>query len=128
MSGSQNSATIINNLGYATSSAIYNSSSNSTYNVYSNVWMPSVSGFVDPVNKNFRLLSTSPAMDAGAPLPLLIDDLGNQFMIDTDFDGSARQSGAAVDAGAFEYRTNLLSKARNRRQSRTPVGKCDINA
>ena len=49
--------------------------------------------FADPANGNYRLLSNSPAIDAGSSdsAPLV------------DFDGVSRPQGSEVDIGAFEY-------------------------
>ena len=49
--------------------------------------------FVDAVNRNFRLLSTSPAIDAGAPSGSSVDADGNP----------RPYPGAGIDSGAYEY-------------------------
>jgi hypothetical protein len=48
--------------------------------------------FVDPENHDFRLRSTSPAINAG-----------KTQSVPTDFDGNARPYGTAFDMGAFEW-------------------------
>ena len=53
-------------------------------------------GFLDQVNNDFRLTSTSDFIDAG------IVDI---FLPDTDFDGFARLAGGSVDIGPFEFST-----------------------
>jgi parallel beta-helix repeat protein len=102
LSGPNNTAEIMNNLGYSSAAGLYNSSTGSSFNIHNNVWLSSLIGFVDPAAKDFHLLSSSPAVDAGSLLPLLFDDLGNQFLINTDYDLLSRSAGAATDAGAFE--------------------------
>ena len=63
--------------------------------------------FEDPQNNNFRLLSTSPAIDAGL-------DLSN-YGIDFDFDNNARPIGRSYDIGAYQristLKTQLDSKS-----------------
>src|SRR5438552_5511183 len=50
--------------------------------------------FVDaPVTPNFHLQATSPAIDAGVPLP----------SVPTDCDGNPRPQGLAYDIGAYEF-------------------------
>jgi parallel beta-helix repeat protein len=104
LGGAGNSAEIMNNVGYATGSSVYNSSTNSTYNFHNNVWLTSMTGFVNPSTKDFRLTSSSSAVNAGSAIPILFDDLGNVFPVDTDFDVLTRTVGSAIDAGAYEYR------------------------
>ena len=48
--------------------------------------------FVDPALQNFRLLASSPAVDAGRATPIVPDD----------FDGVLRPRGEGYDVGAFE--------------------------
>ena len=49
--------------------------------------------FVDPSKGDYRLLSSSPARDAGAPVP-----------VRQDIDGVKRPQGETHDIGAYEYR------------------------
>jgi hypothetical protein len=63
-----------------------------------------MTGFVNPSTKDFRLTSSSSAVNAGSAVPILFDDLGNVFPVDTDFDVLTRTVGSAIDAGAYEYR------------------------
>jgi hypothetical protein len=104
LSGDNNSAEILNNTGYSTGSGLYNSSTNSSFNIHNNVWLPGVTGFVDAANKNFHLTSASPAVNAGSQIPVLFDDLGNLYGIETDFDKLSRAAGSTIDAGAYEFR------------------------
>lgn len=48
--------------------------------------------FVDPAKGDYRLLPSSPARDAGAPVPVA-----------EDIDGAKRPQGEAFDIGAYEY-------------------------
>ncbi|MFZ4800168.1 MAG: T9SS type A sorting domain-containing protein [Bacteroidia bacterium] len=64
--------------------------------------------FVDTLLNNYRLLSSSPAIDVGINL--------TNYSINLDFDNNPRPSGAFFDVGAFEYQipstiieTNVLS-------------------
>gem|GEM_PF-2675475 len=50
--------------------------------------------FVDVTTGNYRVMATSPAVNAALPQPDLTTD--------HDFDGTARPQGAALDIGAFE--------------------------
>jgi parallel beta-helix repeat protein len=102
LQGDSNTAEIMNNLGYSTGTQIDDTSTNSTYNIHNNVWLTSLTGFVSPSTANYQLTSTSPAINQGAPLPLLQDDLGDSFVISTDFLGLNRNVNG-VDAGAYEY-------------------------
>jgi parallel beta-helix repeat protein len=104
LAGDGNTAEIMNNVGYSSGSSIYNSSTNSGYSLHNNVWLSGLTGFVDAANKNFRLQSTSPAVNSGSAIPVLFDDTGNSFHVDADFDNLLRTIGLAPDAGAFEYR------------------------
>jgi parallel beta-helix repeat protein len=51
--------------------------------------------WVNPAGGDFRLRKTSPAIDAGAPLP----------EVPRDFGGTRRPQGKAYDIGAYEYRS-----------------------
>jgi len=51
--------------------------------------------FVNPAVFNFRLRGTSPCVNAGTNLPLVVGS--------TDLDGEARFNGNNVDMGAYEY-------------------------
>jgi parallel beta-helix repeat protein len=104
LGGNGNSAEIMNNVGYSTGSSLYSNSTNSTYNVHNNVWLNGQTSFVNATAKDFHLTSASPAINAGSPITLLFDDLGNVFSVDSDFDKLARIVGSAIDAGAYEYR------------------------
>jgi parallel beta-helix repeat protein len=104
LSGANNSAEIMNNAGYSSGAALYNSSTNSAFNIHHNVWLTGITGFVDAANKNFHLTAASPAVNAGTQIPLLIDDIGNSFVVDTDFDKLSRAAGSINDAGAYEFR------------------------
>jgi hypothetical protein len=65
--------------------------------------------FTDPDNNDFRLQSTSPAINAGATLPYVTDD----------HDDTSRPQGIAFDIGAFEYLTasSSTSSSSNTTQS-----------
>jgi hypothetical protein len=104
LSGDNNSAEIMNNAGYSTGAGLYNSSTNSSFNIHNNVWLTGVTGFVDAANKNFHLTSASPAVNAGGQIPVLFDDIGNLYAIETDFDKLSRAAGSTLDAGAYEFR------------------------
>lgn len=104
LSGENNSAEIMNNLGFTTGASIYSSATGSSFNTHDNVWLRSLAGFADAPNKDFRLTASSAALDRGSPVPFFYDDLGNAFSVATDFDGMPHVAGYAPDAGAFEYR------------------------
>lgn len=104
LSGENNSAEIVNNLGFTTGASVYSSAVDSSFNTHHNVWLRSLAGFADAANKDFRLTASSAALDRGGPVPYFYDDLGNAFTVATDFDGQPRVAGPAPDAGAFEYR------------------------
>ncbi|HUI91468.1 MAG TPA: right-handed parallel beta-helix repeat-containing protein [Chitinivibrionales bacterium] len=53
--------------------------------------------FVDSANNNFRITSTSPAVDAGTTLPVA-----------TDYDGTARPYNGVFDIGAFEFSNSAV--------------------
>jgi len=55
----------------------------------------SVMDFVDTLNNNYHLLSTSPAIDDGMNL--------TNYGVTFDFDNSPRPAGNGFDVGAFEY-------------------------
>jgi nitrous oxidase accessory protein NosD len=98
--GSENTAEVLNNLSVGNTGA--DSSTASTVHVHDNVWLPSVTGFLDPTGKDFRLVIGSLAIDKGVIDPTMVDDLGTHFTIDTDFAKATRTVGLASDAGAFE--------------------------
>lgn len=104
LSGEDNTAEIMNNVGYRSGASVYSSAVNSSFHTHDNVWLTSATGFVDPGGRNFRLTSASQALDKGAPVPVFRDNLGNTFTIPADFDGLQRLVNGAPDAGAFEYR------------------------
>jgi hypothetical protein len=52
--------------------------------------------FVDEAARNYRLKSTSPAIDIAVPTAGLLSSV--------DFDGTARPQGAQIDVGAFEFK------------------------
>jgi parallel beta-helix repeat protein len=58
--------------------------------------------FVNRTSNDFRLMSTSPARDAGAVVPT----------VENDFDGVARPQNGAYDVGAFEYPLSISSGPR----------------
>lgn len=102
LSFSHNSAEIMNNVAYP--GGIYDSSTNSTYKIHDNVWLSSITGFVSPSIGDFRLTSTSPALEKGRAIPTFSDDQGNTFSVTTDFAKLSRVAGTYPDAGAYEYR------------------------
>ncbi len=103
LAGDSNTAQIMNNLGYTTGKELYNSATNSSFNIHNNVWQSNENGFVSAGTNDFHLNSSSPAINQGSPLPVLQDDLGNTFIISTDYDGKPRVIGLNPDAGAYEY-------------------------
>lgn len=103
LGGSGNQAVILNNLGYSTSGAVSNSSSSSTYDIRNNVWLTSATGFVSASGKDFRLTSSSTAINRGTAIPTFVDGLGNTLAVLSDFLRLARTAGSAPDAGAYEY-------------------------
>ncbi|HEY9898043.1 MAG TPA: right-handed parallel beta-helix repeat-containing protein, partial [Pantanalinema sp.] len=100
--GRGNTAELMNNLGYATGLATYDESARSSYAMHDNLWLTSPTGFVSASGKDFRLTSSSPAINKGKALPVLRDDLGNTYAISTDYQGLGRAVSAAPDAGAYE--------------------------
>ncbi|HEX8148578.1 MAG TPA: right-handed parallel beta-helix repeat-containing protein [Pyrinomonadaceae bacterium] len=103
LSGDGNTCEVMNNLGVSSGAGLYSSATNSNVNAHDNLWLKAGGGFVDAANKDFRLTSSSPAIDRGVPAPYFYDDLGNAYTVATDFDGQPRPSGVGADAGAFEY-------------------------
>ncbi len=101
--GYGNTAQVINNLGYTTGTTQEDQSTGSSYSISNNVWLTSVTGFVDVAADNFQLLSGSPAIDKGLAIPPFVDASGNQFPVTTDYAGNPRVVGSAPDAGAYEY-------------------------
>ena len=59
-----------------------------------NFFMPSVFGFVDTTAHDYRLTPLSPALDVGSSIAILSQ---------TDVEGNPRESGAAIDAGCYEF-------------------------
>src|SRR5439155_17452586 len=98
---------IMNNLSYTTGgnqyAQLYNASTNSTCKIHNNVWLAGLSGFVSPSTNDYHLNSSSRAINKGATLPVLTDDLGSIFTIVTDFDGKSRVVKGLPDAGAYEF-------------------------
>ncbi len=93
---------IFNNAGYATGGSIYRSASDaSAYSQDHNI--ETAAGFADPGSGDLRLVAGSGAIDAGADLPDMVDDLGNTYRVDRDHAGAERVTGTRTDAGAFEY-------------------------
>ncbi|HLM54515.1 MAG TPA: right-handed parallel beta-helix repeat-containing protein [Pyrinomonadaceae bacterium] len=103
LAGGENSVEVVNNVGYSDNMNVYDESVKSSTVERNNIWLPSARGFVSASRKDFRLTSNSPAVDKGRPVPPFRDDRGITFNIGEDFDGRARVSGHAPDAGAFEY-------------------------
>jgi parallel beta-helix repeat protein len=101
--GDSNICQIINNLEYATGNNFSNSSTNSSYAIYNNVVLTSLTGFIAAGSNNYYLVAGSPAINQGAALPILRDNLGDVFVISQDAGGRARVVGGAPDAGAYEY-------------------------
>ncbi|MDD2798060.1 MAG: T9SS type A sorting domain-containing protein [Bacteroidales bacterium] len=59
--------------------------------------------FVDALNHNYRLVSGSPAIDAGVDV--------STSGITTDIEGTARPQGLGYDMGAYEYSTTGITPA-----------------
>lgn len=62
-------------------------------------------GFVDVANDDYRLSSSSGAIDYGTDL--------SSYGISDDLDGTSRPQGSAYDAGAFEYSTTNTAPSVN---------------
>lgn len=101
--GSGNTVEVFNNLGYATETSLYDGTKNSTITQSNNHWMNSATGFVSAGSKDFRLTSSSPAINKGRTLTAPKDDMGRTFAVNVDFTGAVRANGAP-DLGAYEYR------------------------
>ncbi|MBO9542514.1 hypothetical protein J7643_18145, partial [bacterium] len=101
--GAAITAELMNNLGYSTGTSVANSSTKSTINNHDNLWLTGVTGFVAPSSKDFRLTSSSTAINKAKTPPTFSDDLGNTYRITTDFANLNRTSGSAPDMGAYEY-------------------------
>jgi parallel beta-helix repeat protein len=80
-------ATVKNNIVYANSTNLKLTNTTDSHNLTSNP------KFVDAVAKDFRLQSSSPALDKGTSIS----------GITVDFAGKSRPSGAQFDIGAHEY-------------------------
>jgi parallel beta-helix repeat protein len=87
--GSTN-AIVKNNLSYRNTAGITNNGSGT---VLSSNLVNVDPLFEDAANKNFRLRSSSPAIDAGTAVSF----------VQIDFDGKPRPVGGAFDIGAYEY-------------------------
>lgn len=81
-----------NNLLYKTSGTIKTSS-------YPNDIVNQDPEFIDPINKDYRLKPTSPAIDAGIDL---------SGIVDKDIASISRPQGSAWDIGAYEYEGSAL--------------------
>jgi parallel beta-helix repeat protein len=103
LAGDANTATILNNLGYNNKSNIYDSSTGSSYSFSANLWVKSPSVFVSPATGDFRLTTSSPAIDAGVSIPSFSDDLGNVYTVLVDLLGASRTVNGRTDVGAYEY-------------------------
>src|SRR5690606_17606192 len=76
--------------------------------------------FVDPGNKDFRLLPGSPAIDAGLDM--------SAYGISFDYDERARPKGSQFDIGAFEFQTSGPSSNAGPDQSITlPTNSITLN-
>jgi hypothetical protein len=93
----------MNNLGYSIGKAVIDASNQSSIDRWDNIWLTGVTGFVDAAGKDFRLKSSSTAIDKVKPAPPFSDDQGHAYSITTDAAGLNRNSGDGTDAGAFEY-------------------------
>jgi parallel beta-helix repeat protein len=106
LAGDRNTADIMNNLCYINDPLgknLYSVATNSTFSIHNEVLLSNLNGFVSATAKDFRLTSSSPAIDKGSALPILVDDLGNTYAITTDFLGLSRTVNGHLDAGAYEY-------------------------
>ena len=104
--GDRITADIMNNLCYVNDPLgknLYSVATNSTVSIHNEVLLSNLNGFVSATAKDFRLTSSSPAIDKGSALPILVDDLGNTYVITTDFLGLSRTVNGHIDAGAYEY-------------------------
>jgi hypothetical protein len=117
--GSSNDVRILNNIMYAAPGKKVNSTSGNTeviydYNIYYGGLAPSVTGphdrvtdpqFVNlstnPLQSDFHLKSTSPAIGQATPFTA----------VTTDFTGISRPQGSAPDIGAYEYVNPVRSHA-----------------
>jgi parallel beta-helix repeat protein len=104
LAGEGNTVEVVNNLGRSTAESVWDESTRSTVRARDNVWLDGVEGFAAPARKDFRLTADSPAVDRGGPVAAFRDDRGETFPVGSDFEGAARVSGRAPDAGAYEYR------------------------
>jgi hypothetical protein len=102
LSGQSITATILNNLGYATGTPLINASSRSTITQQDNIWLTGATDFANAAGKDFRLKSSSTAIDKVKPAPSFSDDQGHTYSITTDFLAATRTAAGHFDAGAFE--------------------------
>lgn len=72
--------------------------------------------FVDVPARDFHLQAGSPAIDQGVPVSI----------VTTDFDGTPRPQGAAVDIGAFEYNSGGPLITRIRSKKATPGSRITV--
>ncbi len=83
---------VFNNLGSAASSGVMINGSGTGLSAGSNLWT-AAAGFINSSGGNFHLQSSSPAIDAGAELDNVHEDL----------EWNSRPQGSACDLGAYEY-------------------------
>lgn len=100
-SGRDLSVKVMNNLGFATGSNLFDESQDSYIDLQRNVWLARIEGFMGP--EDFRLMPGSPAIDRGRALPTLKDDRGTPLALDTDLSGLPRTANGVPDAGAYEF-------------------------
>ena len=84
-----NSAEVLNNIVFSNAAGILNQGTGS---ILQNNLSDTDPKFVDPASGDFRLLNGSPAIDAGT----------NSDIVSSDFQGTKRPQGTALDIGAFE--------------------------
>lgn len=91
-----------NNLGQGAGTT-WSDATNSTVNIHDNTWLSSATGFVNAGGKDFRLTSSSTAINKGKALPSMVYDNGQSFSVSTDYAQLNRVAGGAPDQGAYEY-------------------------